>query len=103
MSILLAAVLFCHSAPQIEVLRFLVVHGADPNMFEALTKRNALHYAAITGFVPCAEALLELNCNMNAIDFSGKTPLAIALNHRNYNMVKYLFKLAIERVESKVK
>lgn len=89
----LAAVLYCNSFAQLEFIPFLVEIGADVNMVDPITKRNALHYVAITGYVPCAEVLVELKCNLNHKGHGGKTPLVIAVAHKNYELANYFLKV----------
>mmetsp|Transcript_10798 Transcript_10798/g.23820 ORF Transcript_10798/g.23820 Transcript_10798/m.23820 type:complete len:129 (+) Transcript_10798:81-467(+) len=52
----------------------------DPNIKDEF-ERTPLHIAALMGHVNIAKALLDFrDCNCNAIDSQGRTPLGVALS-----------------------
>ena len=82
----------------IEPIRYLLDHGADPKSFDA-TGRTALMYAAQAESLPLdlVKLLVERGSDINATNRhkdsvdSGWTPLDIAKLHGNTQIVEYLF------------
>lgn len=80
-------VLACHTEEEIEVILYLVRHGADVNVTDRIANRNALHFVGLTGYLPLANKLLQLGCNPYKTDHYGKQPIDIAKAHGNYDVV----------------
>lgn len=41
-----------------DIVSYLLAHGADPFLFDALHSKNCLHYAVLAGSAQCCRALL---------------------------------------------
>lgn len=63
-------------------------HGTDVNVTDPITKKNALHYVSITGYVPLATELLKNEVNIFHKDVCGKTPIEMAVIHKHENLTK---------------
>ena len=81
-------------------MRWLLDHGADPNVPSYLSERyrtwpssgeTPLHRVAEFGKgVPIAQALVEHGANVNATRADGRTPLALAVRMGNVPVARYL-------------
>jgi cytochrome c len=62
----------------IELIRLLLEHGANPN--SAMGSQNVLHFAAAQGCLDCVKALVEAGADVNAqtSDAQYRTPLHLA-------------------------
>ncbi|KAF2895346.1 hypothetical protein ILUMI_10827, partial [Ignelater luminosus] len=79
----LECVLSCHKEEEMEIVLYLVRLGVDVNVTDKIANRNALHYVALTGYLPLANKLLQMGCNPYKTDHYGKTPIDIAKTHDN--------------------
>lgn len=68
-------------------LLLLFKYGVDPLLVHDITKRNALHYACISGYKPCIRELINRKVSLTDKDFAGKTPCDIAKEHRHYGIL----------------
>ncbi|CAH1156127.1 unnamed protein product [Phaedon cochleariae] len=85
--LLLECALACNNERRLATLRILIDYGMDINQVHPMEKRNCLHYAAISGYTPLAEYLLSEGADLDAIDATGRTPLEIARDHQNSDVV----------------
>jgi ankyrin repeat protein len=74
----------------IDVLKFLFQVGANKNMADSCSGRTPLHYAVEAQNFQMCNFLLENNCNVNAVTFSGNTPLHVAAGRRLKEIVALL-------------
>ena len=63
-----------------------------PNLLNKLNnkKLTALHFAALSGAKNSASILIDKGANKEARDYLGRTPLYIAAEHENIEVVKLL-------------
>jgi hemoglobin len=80
----------CGSEAGPEIVRSLVLAGADVNACGGVTRATALHMAARRGFVGIAATLLDLGAATEAKDSKGVTPLRRALNCRRETVARLL-------------
>jgi len=74
----------------LEMLRFLVSHGGDPNA-KALHGESILHIAVFNRDSSTVEYLLEQGAAVNTENAFGETPLKIALD-RNHGTLVYMLR-----------
>jgi len=81
----------------VEILKCLIENGADIEVKGVYTHRdikyenNALMYAAESGNLQCVNILIKAGANVNSNNFTGLTPLMVALRRRNnYAVAKKL-------------
>ena len=91
------AVLQDHLAGAVLLLR----HGADPGRVHPLDGRGALHEACIKGFANLIEPLIAAGADPVQADRFGLTPLDLALDYKNGNVVSTLLRLAGANVKLK--
>jgi Ankyrin repeats (3 copies)/Ankyrin repeats (many copies) len=73
------------------VVRFLLDHGADPNILAQLQGGNTpLHRASRSGRIEIARLLVEHGANVEVQDDRGKTPLDVATKEQHDEIVKFL-------------
>ncbi|KAK5641650.1 hypothetical protein RI129_010197 [Pyrocoelia pectoralis] len=82
----LEAVLSCHSYEQLQIIFYLMNKGINVNVIEKFTKKNALHFVAMTCHTPLAIELLKYGVDPEHKDFRGRRPLDVAMEHRNESM-----------------
>ncbi|KAK4873622.1 hypothetical protein RN001_012982 [Aquatica leii] len=92
-SLLLEAILYCHSNEEYQIILYLLQKGVDVNCVEKITKRNALHYCAITDSNQLAVQLLKFGANVDQKDVIGKTPMDVARDRKNYEL-EFIFEHA---------
>jgi ankyrin repeat protein len=64
----------------VEMVKYLLEHGADPNTpSEGANKITPLHMAAAKGRADVVEVLIAAGADIDAVDSAGKTPLAWAI------------------------
>jgi hypothetical protein len=63
---------------------------SDLNNKDSVTKRTALHWAALTKNHDCARALIEANCSVDVQDKDDRTPLHFAVSSGDRTMIKLL-------------
>ncbi|KAI9347869.1 ankyrin repeat-containing domain protein [Pilaira anomala] len=87
----------------LQLLRFLLDHGADPNDSDSLG-RNMIHHAAMMGHLNVLKLLNELNVNWDTPDtWDLWTPLMHAARQGHLEVVKYLVETIKVNVVSKDK
>lgn len=87
----------------LQLLRFLLEHGADPNDSDSLG-RNMIHHAAMMGHLNVLKLLNELNVNWDTPDtWDLWTPLMHAARQGHLEVVKYLVETIKVNVASKDK
>jgi ankyrin repeat protein len=83
---------------QVDIMRILLNHGANPNARDD-DNSTPLHYSSwfqkgaydpIQGTVEGAHLLLEHGAFLDAKDSKGRTPLQLALEHGRHDIAKYL-------------
>jgi uncharacterized protein len=72
-----------------DIVEVLLAAGANPNL-RAEGGVTVFHAAGATGLIDVAEMLLKRGGDINAIDSSGKTPLAYAIDGKKDAMVTWL-------------
>jgi ankyrin repeat protein len=74
---------------KIEVVEFLIEHGADVNAID-WTGMTPLHIAAVMNRIAEAKALVRAGANVEAADKFGDRPLHSAALHGQIGMIDYL-------------
>ncbi len=72
-----APIFYAAVKSRLDIAELLFTNGADINMGEG--NNTALHGAAMFGHTPFVEWLIRHGANVNALDYEGKTPLAVSL------------------------
>ena len=83
--------LHCAAKHSEEMCQELIAHGADVEAKDD-DGRTPLHWAADSGNVGTAFALLAAGAKQNLVDRHGNTPLHLAANTKNPNVVEVLAK-----------
>jgi|GEM_PF-525355 len=77
---------------QVPVTRFLLEHGANPNVhYPASNTMMPLHLAAEQGNVEAAKLLLEHGADVNGLEQNGWTPLQYAAGQSSKGLIDLLF------------
>ena len=76
--------------PQQRAFQMLIQNGADPFLKDK-DGSSLLHCAAKGGNTSIINELLSLGLEIDSKDLSGKTPLTIATEFKNFEAVKFLF------------
>ncbi|MEI8289074.1 MAG: ankyrin repeat domain-containing protein [Verrucomicrobiota bacterium] len=77
---------------QVSVVKFLLEHGANPNIhFPAGNSEAPLHIAARLGNVEAAKLLLAHGAHVNELEQNGWTPLQCAVSGTSKGMIELLF------------
>ena len=71
----------------------LLRRGADVHRVHAFDGRDALHQACVKGFAPLIPLLVAAGADPTARDWSGQTPLDLALDYKNDAAVRALLHL----------
>ncbi|KAH1002390.1 hypothetical protein HUJ04_008478 [Dendroctonus ponderosae] len=79
----------CHSAEALGMVELLAAHKADMNVVNSISGQSALHMVSITGYLPLAELLLNLGAAQSLKDRSGRTPLDLAIQHGQADLVAF--------------
>jgi len=75
----------------IDLIQFMIKHKADVNKIITTNKNNtALGEAIYYNNLPIVKILMEQGADVNLGFFDGESPLSIAINKNNKEMVKYL-------------
>ncbi|CAG5918525.1 unnamed protein product [Menidia menidia] len=69
-----------------EVVRLLLAKGADVNIRDK-EENVCLHWAALSGCEDIAQALLEAQCDLHAVNVHGDTPLHVAARENHLECV----------------
>jgi ankyrin repeat protein len=83
---------FAIQQQQVQVARFLLDHGANPNChYPPGRSISPLHLAARQGNVEAARLLLEHGADANGLEQNNSTPLEYAVGQTSKEMVEFLF------------
>lgn len=74
--------------------RFLLQHGADPNLVIASIRTTALHLAATKGMTQFAQVLMEHGARVDVRDSSGRRPEDIARKSGHFQCAEAIAKRA---------
>ncbi|XP_018572886.1 serine/threonine-protein phosphatase 6 regulatory ankyrin repeat subunit C-like [Anoplophora glabripennis] len=86
----LECVLNCNTMARLKLIKILLCYGVDIYCVHPISKRNCLHFVAITGYLPAAKSLLKRGeSNLYSTDLAGRTPLRIAWDHRNFEIYNH--------------
>ncbi|KAJ8943089.1 hypothetical protein NQ318_009163 [Aromia moschata] len=113
--------LACIENPSLDIIRLLIEYGADVNFERTssnldllsecvlnckskiqtdviLINRNCLHYAALTGYLPITELLLNKGAILDTKDNFSFTPMQLAEIHENEEIINLFqdYKIAYE-------
>ncbi|KAK9883376.1 hypothetical protein WA026_001548 [Henosepilachna vigintioctopunctata] len=95
----LEAVLDCTTYEKLEAIKILVNHGTNVNVVDGRSHRNCLHLAAINGFLPLAEYLVNSGANLEQLDTSRRNPHQVAFEHNNNDVGDFFLKaMCLKRV-----
>lgn len=77
------------SLGRVDMVEFLIEHGADPNK-RGSSQRTALQYAAERNRLPVAKVLIKHGADINGVDTSNLSPLIMAADRRYHDFAMYL-------------
>ncbi|CAL1157456.1 unnamed protein product [Cladocopium goreaui] len=72
------------------VVAFLMAKGAAVDVLDGLDRATPLHIAAVNGHVECAQQLLAAKASVDIKDSDGRTPLDVARQNGNTEVVNLL-------------
>ncbi|XP_062517972.1 serine/threonine-protein phosphatase 6 regulatory ankyrin repeat subunit A-like isoform X2 [Corticium candelabrum] len=78
------------SRGDVTLIHHLLSNGANVNGCNHRSKSTALHYAASIGHLASCKVLVEYGANVNAFDAEMNTPLHLAAQSGNVQLVHYL-------------
>lgn len=73
----------------IEVIKTLLINGADPNIKDNLGN-TPLHDAVRLTWEECVKILLKHGADINSVNILGETPFLTSIVHQRYGMTKFL-------------
>ena len=82
-----------------EVMKQLLVKGANPNVFNPRTFFTPLHWAAVNGATDIVKLLLKFDAKEYVPDINGLFPIDYAGYFRHHETVKILAQQTLSRVE----
>ncbi|XP_018332607.1 ankyrin-1-like [Agrilus planipennis] len=97
MHIILNLAQSCHTQNELKFVQLLIDNGVDYHATHPITNKNALHFAAMTGYEPIISLLLEYGVSTTQRDVWNRTPLQVAEQHGNENAIDLL--LAYETLQ----
>ena len=83
-------------AGDLEIMQWLLGHGADTNVLKSRSGKTALCWAAREGQVEAARMLLQHNADPNVQDDEDKTPLHLASEYGHTNVVRLLLSHGVD-------
>lgn len=86
----LAAIHWAADRGHANILDLLLSHGADVNLIDGDCGQTALHYATSCAYVDCIKALLKHGADRTIGDSDGLTPLDIAFEADDDDVLKIL-------------
>ncbi|KAL9646162.1 hypothetical protein ABK040_008039 [Willaertia magna] len=98
----MTALIWATDCGHIRVVNFLVENGADINQQDNITKRTALHYAAMRNYRDILLLLLSKGADRNIRSNLGNTPEELATERGQTEAIE-TFKLSNEQVDKLVK
>ncbi len=87
---LLAAAGLKYSSTSISIMKFLIDHGADPNLMNKITKKTPLLAAAKEGNMQAVTVLLMNDADMSHVDASGRSALMYSVMSRSLECCQVL-------------
>lgn len=96
------AIYRCKGVPDLQLVAFLLEHGADPNRFNPTAKLTPLQIAVQTRNVALAKLLIEYGADINASLWfqrrkSTISLLQVAVDGRSVPMVRFLIENGLDR------
>ncbi|KAJ8924864.1 hypothetical protein NQ315_001019, partial [Exocentrus adspersus] len=89
----LECVLNCTDPNRLRIIQLLLDNDVDIYCLHPISKRNCLHYVAITGYLPAALYLTRLGeANLDVGDLTNRTPQDIAWDHHNWEVYNYFMR-----------
>lgn len=88
--LLLECVNNCSTPQDVEKVKFLILHGADIDTTDNISKKTVLHIVALTGYVALLSVLINLGARVNRRDVSKRLPRDVALMHGNFDCYQIL-------------
>ncbi|XP_008213954.1 ankyrin-3 [Nasonia vitripennis] len=82
--------LFCNSIAEghIRIVHYLLEHGMDVSKNQ--DNNSLLHYAVKCQNYDVVKLLIDYNCNVNAVDLHGQTPIGYAIECNNIKILNFL-------------
>jgi ankyrin repeat protein len=81
---------------RLEVVEWLLGHGANPNLRSDLNLYTPLHVAALNGHVEVSRKLLQHKVDQNALDKNGRTPLRLAAEGGHIDVARLLLEHGVD-------
>jgi ankyrin repeat protein len=80
-----------------EILKAKIYHGADPKTLITHGDRTCLMFAVLADDYDFMKKLVEYGVDVNQTNRFGETALGLAIESKNYDMVKYLHSKGAEK------
>lgn len=97
LSLLHLASLGAHSMLQVFTVATLLYFGADVNAKD-IKQETPLHKAALSGYTPLINLLVQNGADINEKNIWGQTPMNIAKIHKNTSAIRILEELEDEHI-----
>ncbi len=85
-----------HDNEQIELVRLLLNHGADPNIAGGAKKTFPLHDAIMNYNLDMVKLLLECRANPNSLDDEGNNALHLAVKTRHLKIIQHILNSEVD-------
>ncbi|XP_043270401.1 ankyrin-1-like [Venturia canescens] len=89
--LLFEAILGARDESHIKIISMILHYAGDViNVPDPIGWRTPLHIVAMTGYFELAEYLMDRGADLEAKNRAGQTPMQVALNCKNYNIVRLM-------------